>query len=98
MIDWAVEENIAVAGLYCDYLSQQEQIITNIIGAILKQLVGRGEIPKDVREAFQKRKMEYSGRGPRLADLMGMLKITIASLPRVFICLGALDECQRSTY
>jgi len=87
------EDNIAVAGLYCDFLSQQEQTTTNIMGALLKQLVSRGGIPDFLREAFQKAKKEFGGRGPRLADLMGMLKIVIASLPRVFICIDALDEC-----
>jgi hypothetical protein len=87
------EEDIAVAGLYCDFLAQQEQTITNMMGAILKQLVGRGGIPKDLREAFQKGKKEIGGRGLRLADLMGMLRIAIASLPQVFICIDALDEC-----
>ena len=63
------------------------------MGAILKQLVGRGGIPNDLREAFQKSQTEFGGRGPLLANLMGMLRATIASLPRVFICLDALDEC-----
>jgi len=93
LCDRAQEDNIAVAGLYCDFLSQQEQATTNIIGALLKQLVNRGGIPDHLREAFQKAKKEFGGRVPRLADLMGMLKIVIASLPRVFICLDALDEC-----
>ena len=93
LCDQAGEENIAVSGLYCDFLSQQEQTISNIMGAILKQLVGREGITKDLREAFRKGKKEFGGRGPQLADLMGMLRITIASLPRVFICIDALDEC-----
>jgi len=95
LCDQAVEENIAVAGLYFDYVSRQEQADKqqHHDGAILKQLVGRGGVPKDVREAFQKGKMEFGGRRPRLADLMGMLKIAIVSLPRFFICLDALDEC-----
>ena len=93
LCDRAGEENLAVVGLYCDFLAQQEQTITNIMGAILKQLVGRGGIPNYLRDAFQKGKREFGGRGPRLADLMGMLKIAIASLPQVFICLDALDEC-----
>ena len=93
LCDQAQEENIAVAGLYCDFLAQQEQTTTNIMGAILKQLVSRGGIPNHVRVAYQKGKMEFGGRGPRLVDLMGMLKITIASIPQVFICLDALDEC-----
>ena len=93
LCDRAQEDNIAVAGLYCDFLSQQEQTTTNIMGAILKQLVSRGGIPDHLREAFQKGKKEFGGRAPRLADLMGMLKIVITSLSQVFICLDALDEC-----
>jgi len=95
LCDRAQEENIAVVGLYCDLPSQQEQTTTNIMGALLKQLVGRGGIPDHLRVAFQKGKMEFGGRGPRLADLtlVGMLKIVIASLPQVFLCLDALDEC-----
>ena len=93
LCDQAGEENIAVAAFYCDFLSQQDQTINNIVGAILKQLVGRGVIAEDIREASQKAKKELGGRGPRLADLMGMLRTTIAPLPRVFICIDALDEC-----
>ena len=93
LCDQAKEKNIAVAGLYCDFLSQQDQTIANIMGAILKQLVGRGGIQNYLREAFQEAKTEFGGRGLRLADLMRLLRTTIASLPRVFICIDALDEC-----
>ena len=93
LCDRAKEENIAVAGLYCDFLCQQEQTITNIMGAILKQLAGRGSIPNYLREAFERAKTEFGGRGPRLADQMDMLKSAIASLPQVIICIDALDEC-----
>ena len=93
LCDQAKEENIAVTGLYCDFVSQQEQTIANIIGAILRQLAGRHSIPKYIREAFQKAKKEFGGRGPQLADLMEMLRIAIASLPLVIICIDALDEC-----
>jgi len=87
LCDQAREEDIAVACLYCDYLAQQEQTVINIMGVILKQLVGRREIPEDIRRAFQE------GRRPLLADLIRMLRIAIASLPQVFICIDALDEC-----
>ena len=92
LCDRARGESVAVAGLYCDFLSNQEQTITNVMGAILKQLVGKGGISKDLRDSFRKGEMEFGGRGPRLADLMGMLGTAIASLPRVFICIDALDE------
>ena len=87
LCDQQREESLAVAWLYCDYLAQQEQTVINIMGAILKQLVGKREIPKDIREAFQE------GRRPLLADLKRMLRIVISSLPQVFICVDALDEC-----
>ena len=47
---------------------------------------------KNLREAFQKAKNEIGNRGPRLADLMRMLRITIASLPRAFTHIDALEE------
>ena len=93
LCDQAKKENIAVAGLYCDIVSQQEQTITNIMGAILKQLVGKVGIPSYLREEFEEGKTEFGGRGLRLVDLMGMLRTVIASLSQVFICVDALDEC-----
>jgi len=93
LCDQAGGEDIAVTGLYCDFLAQQEQTVTDMIGAILKQLVGRGDIPKEVREAFQKAKKEFGGRGLLLAEMMEMLRIALASLSQVFICIDALDEC-----
>ena len=77
---------LAVAWLYYDYNFQKELTVVNIVGAILKRLVGR-EIPEGIREAFK------GGRRPALADLMRMLRVAIAKLPQVFICIDALDEC-----
>ena len=37
--------------------------------------------------------MEFDGREPRLADLVGMLKNTISSLHQVSVSPDALDEC-----
>ena len=93
LCDQAGDGNIAVAGLYCDFLAHEEQTIVNMMGAILKQLVGREDIPQDVRDAFQKGKREFGGRGLLLEDLMQMLRTVIASLHQFFICIDALDEC-----
>ena len=86
LCDQARKGDIAVAWLYCDYNTQQEQTAINMMGAILRRLVGR-EIPDDIRKAFQE------GRRPLLPDLKRMLRIAIALLPQVFICIDALDEC-----
>ena len=83
---------IAVVGVYCDFLAQKEQSTTNMLGAMLKQLASRGGIPKHIRQAFQKAKKEFGGRGLLLPDMVDMLKKEIISLPRVFVCFDALDE------
>jgi len=80
-------------GLYCDFLTQQEQSATNMVGAMLKQLATWGGITEYIREAFQKAKKEFGGRSLLLPDMVEILKKTIASLPRLFICIDALDEC-----
>ena len=87
------EEDIAVAAFYCDFRNQQEQTTADITGAILKQLVAREEALGHVKVAFQKAKRELGGRGLRLPDMVRMLKQAITTLPQVFICIDALDEC-----
>jgi len=93
LCDGPCEEEIAIAMFYCDFRDQREQTTTNIVGAILKQLVVRGEVLEHVKKAFQKAKKEVGGRGLRLPDMVQMLKQAIATLPQVFICIDALDEC-----
>ena len=93
LCDQAVGKEVAVVGLYCDFHSQQEQSTTNMLGAMLKQLASGGKIPEHTREAFRKAKKDFGGRGPRLPDMVDMLKKAIKSLPRLFICIDALDEC-----
>ena len=87
------EEDIAIAMFYCDFRDQNEQTATNIIGAILKQLVIRKEVLEHVQEAFQKAQKEVGGRGLLLPDMVRMLKQVVVTLPQVFICVDALDEC-----
>ena len=90
--DQAGGKDIAVIGLYCDFLAQQEQSTTSMLGAILKQLVGGGVIQEQIWEAFQKAKKVLGGRGLRLPDLVEIMKKAVVTLPRVFICIDGLDE------
>ena len=85
-------KDIAVVGLYCDFHSQQEQSTTNMLGAMLKQLASRGEIPEHTREAFREAKEKFGCRGLLLPGMVDIFKKTTASLPRLFICIDALDE------
>ena len=90
LCDQAGEKDLAVAWLYCDFLAHQEQSATAILGAILKQLVSVGEMPENIRQTFRTR---FSDRGLRFPDIVRMLRVTIALLPAVYICIDALDEC-----
>ena len=92
LCDHAGGENTAVVGLYCDFLSQQEQSTINMLGAILKQLASRGAIPQHIQEAFRKAREMFGGRGLRLPDMVQILKRTITPLQRIFVCVDALDE------
>jgi len=60
------------------------------MGALLKQVVGGlEEIPEEISQAFQKQKKAIGGRGPRLSDIVEMLRIT-SYKGRTFICIDAL--------
>jgi len=37
--------------------------------------------------------MEVGGRGLRLPDMVQMLRQAVSILPKIFICIDALDEC-----
>jgi len=93
LCDEPCEEEIAIAMFYCDFRDKEEQTTINVMGAILKQLLVRGEVLEHVQKAFQKAKKEVGGRGLRLPDMVQMLKQAVATLPKVFICIDALDEC-----
>ena len=93
LCDESGEEDIAIAMFYYDFRDQNEQTATNIIGAILKQLVFRREVLEYVQKVFKKAQKEVGGRGLRLPDMMQMLKRVVATLSQVFICIDALDEC-----
>jgi len=88
-----VGKDVAVVGIYCDSHARQEQSTTNMLGAMLKQLVSRRGIPKYIRKAFREAEREFGGRGLQLPDMVDALKKTISTLPRLFICIDASDEC-----
>jgi len=92
LCDPARERYLALAELYYDSLSQHEQSTTNMLGAILKQLANRGEIPEHVGRTFRTAREGFGGRSLRLPDLLELLKTTIPPLPRLFICIDTLNE------
>ena len=86
-------QNTAITCFYFDFAARKEQSATNMLGSLLKQIIGGMEkIPEEISRAFQDQKMAIGGRGPQLPDIVKMLQ-TITSSLRTFICIDALDEC-----
>ena len=94
VIDYLYESELdrTVTGLYCDYLDRKEQTTSNMLGVMLKQLVGSRNIPGDIRNAFEKAKGHFGGVRPKVGELVDMLKAAIAQRKRVVICIDGLDE------
>ena len=93
LCDKVKEQNTAVACFYVDFAAREEQSPTNMLGSLLKQIVGGLEkIPDEVKETFQDYKKVIGGRGLRVPEIVDMLQ-TVTSLQPTFICVDALDEC-----
>ena len=93
LCDQAGRENSTVSCFYFDFAAQKEQSVTNMLGALLKQVVsGLEETPEEISQAYQNRNSAIGGRGPPLADIVKMLQTTSSKKP-TFICIDALDEC-----
>ena len=93
LCDQAREQNTAVTCFYFDFAARKEQSVTNMLGSLLKQVVGgMANVPEEISRAFQEQKMAIGGRGPRLPDIVKMLQ-TVTSTLRTFVCIDALDEC-----
>jgi len=93
LCDQAGERNVAVACFYFDFAAQNEQSSTNMLGALLKQVVsGLEEVPEEITRSYEDQKRVIGGRAPRLSDIVKMLQTT-TSEKLTFICVDALDEC-----
>jgi len=86
-------QNTAITCFYFDFAARKEQSVTNMLGSLLKQIVGgMAKVPEEISRAFQEQRMAIGGRGPRLPDMVKMLQTIMSSLS-TFVCIDALDEC-----
>lgn len=82
---------IGLGYIYCDYRDQKAQTTENILGAILKQLLGLlPEIPEAVLKLYAERVSQ--GKPLSLTDAGDLLGIACAQFSKVYVCLDALDE------
>ena len=74
-------------------MAQKEQTAVNVLGALLKQIVGGfKKIPKEIRDVFRRHKKFIGVRELQLPEIAKMLG-TLSSTQRTFFCLDAVDEC-----
>ena len=93
LCDQARGQDVAVACFYFDFAARKEQPSTNVLGALLKQVVdGLEEIPGEISRAYRDQKKVIGGRGLQLSDIAKMLQTT-SSERFTFICIDAMDEC-----
>ena len=93
LCDQSKGQNTTVTCFYLDFAARKEQSVANILGSLVRQVVGGMErVPEDIKEAFEDQEKAIGGRGPRLPDLVKMLQTITSSLP-AFVCIDALDEC-----
>ena len=85
-------QNIAVLFLYCDYQSQKDQSVVNMIGSLVRQAALREPtIPSEIKRAFDKSKRE-GGDGLQLPDMMKLLVKVAGHTEVVYLCVDAVDE------
>jgi len=93
LCDKLPEQNIAVAYFYIDFTARGEQFTANILGSLLKQIVGGLErIPDNIRQTFRDHQKVIGGMGLRVPEIVEML-LEVTFLQPTFICVDALDEC-----
>ena len=93
LCDRARGQDIAVTCFYFDFAAGKEQTPGNMLGAMLKQVVGGlDKIPEEIMQEFVEQKKVIGGRSLRLDQIVRML-VAVTSFKPTFICVDAMDEC-----
>ncbi|ENI01662.1 hypothetical protein COCC4DRAFT_83825 [Bipolaris maydis ATCC 48331] len=96
LLNTVQDSSHGVAYVYCNYKAREEQEISSLLAAILKQLV-QGQLSKADR--LEELYLKHADRGtkPSLFEIYDTLRDVIASYQSVYIVVDALDECHEDT-
>jgi hypothetical protein len=87
--------DISVAFLYCNFNRSAEQSIEDLLGSIARQLLQQvASVPSSLADLYEK---VGNRRKPYLEEIYSALETAARLLPRAFIVVDALDECQRES-
>lgn len=87
----STESTYGVCYIYSDYRDAKSQTEENVLGALLKQVLGcLPDIPPEAWSLFKERRTEHLGFN--LSDAKDLFQIASAQFRKIYICLDALDE------
>ncbi|KAF1953955.1 hypothetical protein CC80DRAFT_476890 [Byssothecium circinans] len=87
--------SFGVAYVYCNYKAQEEQDASNMLAAIVKQLV---QARPPIAEPVERLHKQHADQGtkPSLEEIFSTLQDVLAKYSTVYIVVDALDECRDS--
>uniref|UniRef100_A0A0B7JZL9 Uncharacterized protein n=1 Tax=Bionectria ochroleuca TaxID=29856 RepID=A0A0B7JZL9_BIOOC len=86
------QKESGIAYIYCNYKRAETQTVENLLKTMLRQLLQtRPLLPESVKSLYDEQKSRQTQ--PTLEEIRRLLRSTVASYPRVFIVIDALDEC-----
>lgn len=84
-----------VAYIYCDYRDQDSQTLANVIGDLAKQLLKQtSTVPSNIWEIFTTSQKNSNKRITTEASQQ-IFPLVLLEFDSIFICIDALDECER---
>ncbi|KAF2622262.1 hypothetical protein BU25DRAFT_434972 [Macroventuria anomochaeta] len=84
--------DVGVAYLYCNYKRQADQTTSNLLAAILKQLVqDRPSIAEPLSNLYDRHQVRRTRLS--LEETLSALQSVLANLSKVYVIVDALDEC-----
>ena len=79
--------------MYCDYRDQAQQTPVNLIGDLLKQLVGTlPTLPEEIIRLYEEKSRKSESL--ELVDVEAILPQICQTFDQTYICIDALDECE----
>jgi hypothetical protein len=88
-------KSIGIAYLYCNFRSQDEQKVDDLLASLLKQLAeSQPSLPGTVKDLYDRHQSKRSR--PSVYEVSRAIQSVASLYSRVFIIVDALDECQAS--
>jgi hypothetical protein len=90
-----LDPSIGIAYVYCNYRRHEEQSPTNLLAALLKQLLHEQQsLPGNITDLYHHHKRNQTL--PQLEEIASALHSVVAAYSRTFVVIDALDECNAS--